>query len=460
MRSKQGRRLSFGNVVCGFMVLLSIAGLYYSWNKSELLAERGVLHAYAVVSGVIFLLYASSFWCGRGVRSNLALVTVSTLLTVYAVEGFFWVTGYSTDHYGAVRAAGGDFDTRETIEVIADLRAQHVDAWPSALPAMHLGSGGFAVGDDRIYPLGGLPEKVTVVCNESGRYMVYDSDEHGFHNPRGLYTRTGVDIAIVGDSFAQGRCVEPGEEVSGVLRREGYSVLNLGIGHNSLLLELAGLTEYALPMQPRVVLWMYFEGNDLVDLQRELTDELLVRYLEEGFTQMLLERREAVAAVLQDFVNQQWQREARKKKRATPVKNFLKLKRIRTLLGQRSAKQIEVIPEFAEILAIAKHRIEQVDGTMYFVYLPAWARYALQKEEGYLARPRVLQTVRDLGIPIIDFYEVVTARNDPLSLFPLRVQGHYTAEGYALLAEHIAQRLRKDGMPPARRLSSARAFLH
>ena len=460
MRSKQGRRLSFGNVVCGFMVLLSIAGLYYSWNKSELLAERGVLHAYAVVSGVIFLLYASCFWCGRGVRSNLALVTVSTLLSVYAVEGFFWVTGYSTDHYGAVRAAGGDFDTRETVEVIADLRAQHVDAWPSVLPAMHLGSGGLAVGGDRIYPLGGVPEKVTVVCNESGRYMVYESDEHGFHNPRGLYAMDSVDLAIVGDSFAQGRCVDPGEEVSAILRDKGYGVLNLGIGHNSLLLELAGLTEYALPMQPRVVLWMYFEGNDLVDLKRELTDDLLPSYLKDGFSQALLERREEVAVVLQDFVNQQWAEEARKKKRATPVKNFLKLKRIRTLLGQRSATEIEVIPEFTEILATAKRRIERTSGTMYFVYLPAWARYALQEDEPYLARPEVLQTVRELDIPIIDFSETVTARNDPLSLFPLRVQGHYTAEGYALLAEHIAQRLRKDGMLPARRLSSVKALLH
>ena len=142
------------------------------------------------------------------------------------------------------------------------------------------------------------------------------------------------------------------------------------------------------------------------------------------------------------------------------MKNFLKLKRIRTLLGQRSATEIEVIPEFTEILATAKRRIERTSGTMYFVYLPAWARYALQEDEPYLARPEVLQTVRELDIPIIDFSETVTARNDPLSLFPLRVQGHYTAEGYALLAEHIAQRLRKDGMLPARRLSSVKALLH
>jgi hypothetical protein len=442
------RLASFGNAVCGIMVLLGIAGLYYSWNKSALLSDRGVLLPYVIASAVLFALYVSSFWLGRSGRNNLALVTVSVLLSVYVVEAFLWATGYSTDHYGAVRVAGGDFDTRETIEVIEDLRARNVDAWPSVLPAMHLGSGGLAAGDDRLYPLGGLPEKVTVVCNESGRYMVYESDEHGFHNPKGLYTGAGVDIAIVGDSFAQGRCVAPGEEVSAVLRREGYSVLNLGIGHNSLLLELAGLTEYALAERPRVVLWMYFEGNDLVDLQRELTDGLLTKYLAAGFDQSLRRRREEVAVALTDFVNKQWQAEARRTKRATPLKNLLKLKRIRTLLGQRSAKQVEVVPEFAEILSMAKERIERVGGTMYFVYLPAWARYALRKESDYLARNVVLQTVRELGIPIIDFAETVTARDDPLALFPLRVQGHYTAEGYTLLAGQIAQHLRKDGMMP------------
>lgn len=431
------------------MVLLAIAGLYYSWNKSDLLADREVLLPYAIGSAIALALFASSFWFGRTARNNLALVTVSTLLALYVVEGFLWVTGYSTDHYGAVRAAGGDFDTRETIEVIEDLRSQNLDAWPSVLPAMHLGSGGLAIGEDRVYPLGGLPEKVTVVCNESGRYMIYESDEHGFNNPRGLYTKPSVDIALIGDSFAQGRCVDPSEDVSAILRREGYSVINLGIGHNSLLLELAGLTEYALPMQPRVVLWMYFEGNDLIDLQAELTDSLLTDYLEDDFTQELLKRQEQVALVLTDFVNRQWNQEARKKKRATPVKNLLKLKRMRTLLGQRSAQQIEVIPEFAEILRIAKDRVERAGGTMYFVYLPAWARYALEKEEGYLARTQVLQAVRQLDIPIIDFYQTVTARDDPLSLFPFKVQGHYTAEGYALLADQIEQHLRKDGMIPS-----------
>ena len=39
---------------------------------------------------------------------------------------------------------------------------------------------------------------------------------------------------------------------------------------------------------------------------------------------------------------------------------------------------------------------------------------------------------------------------DPPSLFPFRVNGHYTAEGYKLLAEIILTRLKIDGMVPSR----------
>ena len=58
-----------------------------------------------------------------------------------------------------------------------------------------------------------------------------------------------------------------------------------------------------------------------------------------------------------------------------------------------------------------------------------------------------MQTATELDIPIIDIHrEVFESHPDPLSLFPLRMSGHYNAEGYKLVAEVIGKRLEKDGL--------------
>jgi hypothetical protein len=48
---------------------------------------------------------------------------------------------------------------------------------------------------------------------------------------------------------------------------------------------LATLKEYVPRFKPKVVLWFYFEGNDLTDLQTERRSALLRSYLTDGFTQ-------------------------------------------------------------------------------------------------------------------------------------------------------------------------------
>ena len=61
----------------------------------------------------------------------------------------------------------------------------------------------------------------------------------------------------------------------------------------------------------------------------------------------------------------------------------------------------------------------------------------------------VMQTATELDIPIINIHkEVFAPHPDPLSLFSLRMNGHYNAEGYRLVAEAIGKRLEADGYVP------------
>ena len=84
---------------------------------------------------------------------------------------------------------------------------------------------------------------------------------------------------------------------------------------------------------------------------------------------------------------------------------------------------------------------------MYFVYLPSLTRYSKGIE--HINREFVLDTARELEIPIIDIHnEVFVPHSDPLSLFPFRMLGHYNAEGYKLVAESISKRLKSVGIIP------------
>ena len=63
-----------------------------------------------------------------------------------------------------------------------------------------------------------------------------------------------------------------------LIRDRHPGTVNLGIGGNGPLMMLAGLKEYLAALRPRVVLWFYFEGNDVTkDLFRERRSALLIR---------------------------------------------------------------------------------------------------------------------------------------------------------------------------------------
>jgi hypothetical protein len=89
----------------------------------------------------------------------------------------------------------------------------------------------------------------------------YDRD--GFRNDRD-FERAAV--AVIGDSFVEAITVpQPALLSSQLSRLLDVEVVNLGQGRYGPQQELVVLRRFALPRQPRVVLWLFFEGNDLWD---------------------------------------------------------------------------------------------------------------------------------------------------------------------------------------------------
>jgi hypothetical protein len=91
-------------------------------------------------------------------------------------------------------------------------------------------------------------------------------DQHGFRNDRDLERAA---IAVIGDSFVEVPIVEAPSLLSSRLSRLlDVDVANLGQSSYGPQQELAVLRRFGLPLRPRVVLWLFFEGNDLSNLPR------------------------------------------------------------------------------------------------------------------------------------------------------------------------------------------------
>lgn len=89
-------------------------------------------------------------------------------------------------------------------------------------------------------------------------------DHNGFRNRQDL---NSADIAVIGDSFVEGLTVSDAElGTSQLANLEGKLVANLGQSTYGPLQEEIVFNRYALPLHPRTVVWMFFEGNDLQDV--------------------------------------------------------------------------------------------------------------------------------------------------------------------------------------------------
>jgi hypothetical protein len=95
------------------------------------------------------------------------------------------------------------------------------------------------------------------------RPQVFTTDSRGFRNRRDL---ARADVALVGDSFVEGAYVSD-EETCAVALESSIQALvaNLGQSGYGTLQELKVIETVALDLQPRTVVWFFFEGNDLYD---------------------------------------------------------------------------------------------------------------------------------------------------------------------------------------------------
>jgi hypothetical protein len=455
---------------------------HYGWKAERRFSDPFGIGLYWVFPAVLAgLLFAFLRWTPES-KVKAATVCVSVAVSVWLLELLLSVSAFGlveskttlwgpTDLKGRekqeivalARKSGTDFDSRPKVEVVMDLRKQGISAVPNIVPIELLREqqdGGLksAINIDgaEVLPVGGISNRVAVLCNESGQYSIHKTDEHGFHNPRGIWESGPIAIAAVGDSFAEGSCVASDKNFVSLIRARYPATLNAGKSGNGPMLTLAALEEYVSGKQPEAVLWFHFEGNEFEDLLEERKSPLLRNYLRDGFSQHLIDRQNKIDEALTEYVESALKkelagnnrREQEPRRPIETVRNFLKLTHLRQSLGvvygrlERSSEddvysgtQLDL---FRRVLSRAKESVNRWGGTLYFVYLPARDRYANRQD---YSREDTLRIVKDLGLIIIDLEPIFRLQNDPLTLFPYGRFGHYNERGHRLVADEVLRML-------------------
>lgn len=354
-----------------------------------------------------------------------------------------------------------DYDPRGPLEVVRDLRARGIEAHPKINPAtllapdeMGVAKSTVRVDGREVLPISTLSNALSVYCNELGQYLVYQSDVYGFHNPPDVWERGATDVVIVGDSYGEGSCVPSEANMAAHIRKRLAGTINLSMGGNGPLMQLASLAELPPRYNPKVVLWLHYAGNDLGDLGNESKSALLMGYLEDSFTQNLFANKAAIdrelAKLVDEKLSDQGQRTGMDMSEfgEASLLDFLMLTHLRARLAKAASILFGALNDaplsldlFETVIETAKDRINAKGAKMVFVFLPGrpgrGADGTSQMSIGH--RDEVLEVIARHDIPVIDISSEWAARPNPRALFSANGRGHYNEEGYRAVATSILE---------------------
>lgn len=435
----------FNNIVKIFPIILTLLSLLlfiYTFFQSEIFYDgerRYFYNSYYILSLILIVLSIVTFFFTRKAKEYLVITVLSTIFTLYLAEAFLSFVEHKRNKKSLLilknyeENTGKKFDTRSKLEVYEQLKKE--DPKITIGPIKNLF---FEIDNKDFFALSGVSNSRTIYCNENGYYSIYDSDKYGFNNPNLDWSKEEIEYFLVGDSFSHGACVNRPYDISSVLRKlSNKNVLNLGYGGNGPLKEYATLKEYLTPKVKKII-WLYFEENDLEDLDFELKNKILIKYLKDkNFNQNLRKKQKTIDDFAINRINRERNREKKrikqKKNFAFKIIKFVKFYNLRFLLSNLKFQK-EPQDEFIKIMMLTKNLADENNSQLYFVYLPGSKRYESKSlNKNYLLIKNIIE---ELNIKFIDVHnDVFLKENNPLKLFSLGASDHYNEEGYKKVAD-------------------------
>ena len=378
--------------------IFSLIIFAYIFYKSEIVLKgenRSEYLFYFYCTLILIISSIISFFLSPKIKEYLIVIIISFILGLYSFEGYLQFFKKKIVSKNYEKNYNIKFDHRDRIDVYRDLKRIDDNIQIVVPPTNHLLS-----NYNKIFPVSGISNAKTIYCNENGYYSIFNSDRYGFNNPDEEWDKKEIEYLIVGDSYAMGACVNRPEDIGSVLRNlSGKSVLNLAYGGNGPLIEYVTLREY-LVSNVKNIIWVYYEGNDISDLNLELKSEILKKYLNDpSFTQNLRNKQHIIDTSGKNLIAKELKYNFKKK-----LVSFLKIRKTRFFImhSKKISKEPKPQLEFKKILQSTKELANEKKANFYFIYLPTFNRYE-DKYDGYNYNYFVVkEIVENLNINFID----------------------------------------------------------
>ena len=285
-------------------------------------------------------------------------------------------------------------------------------------------------------------------------------DSRGFRNNDEIHQ---ASLVVIGDSMVEWGFVPEEALVSTWLgRRFQVEVANLGQPAYGPQQELVVLRRYGMMLHPKIVLWFFFEGNDLLDVQKyesfmsnwDTTAQDLHSFKRQSFTMnALLLLNAAIAA--------RHRGDSDEARRRSCVFLRSQTEDERTIYfaydGAPLSGKDEASLETAQQVFVKAHNLSTDAGIKFlFVYIPTKFRvyrdFCKFPEDGYGKKwqpndlPYRLESWhKTQGIPYVDLTAALKAAAGAGELVYFSDDGHLNAQGHRVMAETIAHFLETRG---------------
>lgn len=300
---------------------------------------------------------------------------------------------------------------------------------------------------DSLYPLSGVSNINTIFCNEVGEWKIYKSDKYGFNNKNINYEKD-IEILIIGDSFAEGSCVNYENSFQGNFSKKGFNSISLGKGGNDTLLSFATLKEYIENFKPKKVIWFHYV-NDVEDIsfiiKNKNKKKFIFKYLEnDDFSQNLILRQNEIDKFLINSIEKNKRNLdrkflIRKSFRYSELKRILTFYNIRQLIftkfkSNNSYKYREELKLFEKAIVKSVNITKKFNSEFIFVYIPWQNNYTINKEHSL--KKEVFKILDTKKINYIDVDKIFKKNKNP-SNFYNRNQVHFNETGFKEISNYI-----------------------
>lgn len=425
-----------GSILCIIIAVYFLVSPIYALFHFEDYASAlpHFLRYVAVPAFISLTLVTCAFRLRSDTRLLVGINVLAVLVALFIFEFFLSLNNTK------MMAIGLSFDER-----------RKTDAARGVLHAFPVGRMNEVLGVKRLEDalLGGIPHTKVRLCRYGSEEIYYTADRLGFNNPDQVYERP-VEVAVVGDSFIEGFCLPPGQDMVSWLRQHVPGAVSLAIRGNGPTLDTAMIGRHAASLRPAHVVIAFYEGNDMRNLYWEMRAPWLQPVFGDGPADY--GPTPAAPAMIEQARQQAlvWQNTdvglVEVLDRTSIGRNFLALALTSSALGLEYGRVPRHFDKLAAVFRQAAHVAGQWSGKVHLAYIPTKARYIGLLPHDFVydrIRNGVLDAARQSGLGVIDFVELYATDTTPLRFYA--DDGHFSLDGAAFVAEQVARAIGASG---------------